>query len=83
MLDTASYVTMTRRLCELAEKICEGRVVSVLEGGYNTTALADCALSHVAALARSQPQDGTVGSHRSPARKGINHATQHSNGTPV
>ena len=55
LLDTSTYVNLTRRLSELAETVCEGRLVSVLEGGYNTSALADCAVNHVEALARSQP----------------------------
>ena len=31
-----AYVHMTRRVLELADRHCEGRVVSVLEGGYRT-----------------------------------------------
>ena len=34
-LVAGSYAKMTRRLMELAEGLCEGRVVATLEGGYN------------------------------------------------
>jgi acetoin utilization deacetylase AcuC-like enzyme len=44
------YSWVTRRLVELARKHCNGRVVSVLEGGYDLTALANSALAHLKAL---------------------------------
>ncbi len=34
------YGQAARRLCQLADDLCEGRVVAVLEGGYNQQALA-------------------------------------------
>jgi acetoin utilization deacetylase AcuC-like enzyme len=40
----------TRRLLEIADKSANGRVVSVLEGGYDLTGLAGSAAAHVAAL---------------------------------
>ena len=46
----ASYIHMTGKLCELAEKLCRGRIVSVLEGGYEPTALPSCAAAHLRAL---------------------------------
>jgi len=42
---------MTRRLAELAERHCDGRILSVLEGGYDLAALGRSAVAHVAALA--------------------------------
>eukprot|EP00656_Telonema_subtile_P013705 TRINITY_DN16965_c0_g1_i4.p1 TRINITY_DN16965_c0_g1~~TRINITY_DN16965_c0_g1_i4.p1 ORF type:complete len:359 (+),score=54.61 TRINITY_DN16965_c0_g1_i4:160-1236(+) len=67
MLDTSTYVSMTRRLCSLADKHCEGRLVSLLEGaspaylvmvsgGYNTVALGDCVMEHVRTLAAHKQQ---------------------------
>jgi acetoin utilization deacetylase AcuC-like enzyme len=54
-LTEAAYVHMTRKLCELAERHCGGRIVSVLEGGYNLSSLASCALAHLRTLqGRSQ-----------------------------
>ena len=45
-----TFATMTQRCVELAEKWCGGRIVSVLEGGYNPAGLASAALAHVRAL---------------------------------
>ncbi len=47
---------MTERLCDAANRHCpgpsgQGRVVSVLEGGYNLDALAQCVCEHVDVLA--------------------------------
>ncbi|MFN3233100.1 MAG: histone deacetylase family protein [Alphaproteobacteria bacterium] len=50
--ETDDFATATDLLCEAAERLCEGRVVSTLEGGYNLTDLADSAAAHVSALMR-------------------------------
>ena len=50
-LESGSYGKLTRMIVELAGRCCEGRVVSVLEGGYNLEALAESITAHVAALA--------------------------------
>lgn len=52
-LDASDYATVTSRLTELAAECCDGRLVSLLEGGYNLTALRDCTREHVKALARA------------------------------
>jgi acetoin utilization deacetylase AcuC-like enzyme len=44
------YAWVTARLVELAGKHAKGRVVSVLEGGYDLTALANSALAHLNVL---------------------------------
>jgi acetoin utilization deacetylase AcuC-like enzyme len=36
---------------DVADRHAEGRVVSTLEGGYNTEALGRCVVEHVRALA--------------------------------
>jgi acetoin utilization deacetylase AcuC-like enzyme len=41
---------VTRELVALADRHCQGRVVSVLEGGYNLNALASSLLAHLEAL---------------------------------
>jgi acetoin utilization deacetylase AcuC-like enzyme len=46
-----TFAAMTRRCVGLAEKSCRGRIVSVLEGGYNPQGLASAATAHVRALA--------------------------------
>jgi acetoin utilization deacetylase AcuC-like enzyme len=44
------FAWATHRLCDLADKHCEGRVVSTLEGGYDLTGLAASCAAHVKAL---------------------------------
>jgi acetoin utilization deacetylase AcuC-like enzyme len=51
------YAWITRKLCALADRHAQGRVVSVLEGGYDFGALGRCAVAHVAALRQDRPQD--------------------------
>ncbi len=41
---------LTQNLCDLAAKHCASRVVSVLEGGYDLTALAESVAAHVKVL---------------------------------
>ncbi len=45
------YEWITERIAEVAERHADGRVVSTLEGGYNTRALARSVVRHVRALA--------------------------------
>lgn len=49
-MTTQGYARLTARLLGAADEACEGRVVFVTEGGYDTTALHDC-LSAVVDLA--------------------------------
>ena len=49
-VEAEDYAWITRRLCELANRYAQGRVVSALEGGYSLEALRECAAAHVAAL---------------------------------
>ena len=49
-LDESDFFWATERVCALAAEICEGRVVSTLEGGYDLDALALSAQAHVRAL---------------------------------
>jgi acetoin utilization deacetylase AcuC-like enzyme len=44
------YAWGTRRLMAIADKSCNGRVVSLLEGGYDLDGLSRSAAAHVAAL---------------------------------
>jgi acetoin utilization deacetylase AcuC-like enzyme len=50
-LDDEDYRWITEQLVEVAERHAEGRVVSTLEGGYNTDALGRCVVEHVRVLA--------------------------------
>ena len=49
-LETDDFAWVTRELAELAGRRCGGRVVSLLEGGYDLSALAQCAAAHVREL---------------------------------
>ena len=44
------FAAWGRRLGELARRVCDGRVVAVLEGGYDLSALGDLAVDHLLAL---------------------------------
>ena len=44
------YGKMTALILKAAEEVCGGRLVSMLEGGYNHTALADSVLEHINVL---------------------------------
>lgn len=44
------YVWLTQQLVAMAKRHCDGRIISVLEGGYNLQALARCATLHVQGL---------------------------------
>ena len=45
------YRWVTEKLLEVARRDADGRVVSTLEGGYNTEALGRCVVQHVSVLA--------------------------------
>jgi acetoin utilization deacetylase AcuC-like enzyme len=49
-LETADFTWITGRLCDLADSLCGGRLVSVMEGGYDLDALAESAAAHVDVL---------------------------------
>lgn len=48
-----TFVKLTDMLTETARTLCKGRVVSVLEGGYDLDALAACARVHVLSLMKA------------------------------
>ncbi len=52
-LNTESYGWMTKEMMSLAEKYCEGKLISVLEGGYDFQALAESVTKHVQVLSQS------------------------------
>jgi acetoin utilization deacetylase AcuC-like enzyme len=47
----ADYEWITRRLKDLADRHCDGRIVSVLEGGYALSALGRSVVAHLRVLA--------------------------------
>jgi acetoin utilization deacetylase AcuC-like enzyme len=50
MLEDADFAEMTRDVLRIADKHSRGRVVSLLEGGYNLNLLGDSVRSHLNAL---------------------------------
>jgi len=51
-LTTEFFGEMTSMITGIADKCCDGRIVSVLEGGYNLAALRDCVKIHIEELAK-------------------------------
>jgi acetoin utilization deacetylase AcuC-like enzyme len=51
----ADYAWMTRELMQVAARHSQGRVVSMLEGGYHLSALGRSAVAHVRVLSEAQP----------------------------
>lgn len=54
-LSTEMYRWMTMRLMESAEQFAGGRLISLLEGGYDLNALAHCVATHVQTLTDYRP----------------------------
>jgi acetoin utilization deacetylase AcuC-like enzyme len=46
----ADYAWVTRELVAMADKHADGRIVSVLEGGYDLSALSRSVVAHIKAL---------------------------------
>ena len=49
-LETEDFYIITKRILETSKNFCNGKVVSILEGGYDLQALQDSAKRHVDAL---------------------------------
>ncbi|MCI4567845.1 histone deacetylase family protein [Lysobacter sp. CFH 32150] len=49
-LETDDYTWLTQELTALADRHAQGRIVSLLEGGYDLQALRECSVAHVGAL---------------------------------
>lgn len=49
-LEIDDYIILGRDLAAAADKLCEGRLVSVMEGGYNLDQLGDCTAAFVSGL---------------------------------
>ena len=49
-LETEDFYIITKRMLETSKKFCNGKVVSILEGGYDLEALRDSTKRHVDAL---------------------------------
>jgi len=49
-LEDEDFAWITREVMEIAGEVCEGRIVSILEGGYSTEGLLGGSAAHVRAL---------------------------------
>jgi acetoin utilization deacetylase AcuC-like enzyme len=49
-LEDPDFRSMTRTLMQWADEVCEGRIVSCMEGGYNLNTLGETVKEHVAEL---------------------------------
>ncbi len=57
-VSVAGFAAMTQRLCELAEELCQGRLLLSLEGGYHLKALPSSIQATLSALlGKSHGQD--------------------------
>ncbi len=50
MWEVEDFRWLTHRICDVADKVCGGRIVSTLEGGYDLDALAASVAAHVEVL---------------------------------
>ncbi len=49
-LEDSDFHWITKELMQIADETCDGRIVSILEGGYSLDALATGTMAHVSAL---------------------------------
>jgi acetoin utilization deacetylase AcuC-like enzyme len=56
-VSTAGFGAMARLAVELAEELCEGRIVACLEGGYHLDALGDSVLETLRVFAGEEPRE--------------------------
>ncbi len=49
-LESRDYYILTKEIMKIAKKVCDNKIVSILEGGYNLSAIQESAKYHVEAL---------------------------------
>jgi len=52
-LEKQDYQWLTKEIMKIANSCCDGKIISVLEGGYNLYALAECVSAHMAELMKA------------------------------
>lgn len=57
-LSDDDFVELTRMVCSWADQFCQGRLVSILEGGYDPEGLAKAVQAHVGALSDAAGSPG-------------------------
>ena len=55
-LETEDFISLTRAVLDVASVYAAGKVVSVLEGGYNPDALAECVAVHLKEMLGSRTE---------------------------
>jgi acetoin utilization deacetylase AcuC-like enzyme len=65
-LSVAGFAALTQRLVDLAEQLCGGRIVLVLEGGYNLEALGACVVAALRVLLGRDPGADPLGAADTP-----------------
>jgi acetoin utilization deacetylase AcuC-like enzyme len=60
-LESEDFVELTRMAMEVASTHCNGRLVSVLEGGYNPGILAGCVEVHLRELLETAEKSAARG----------------------
>jgi len=53
-LESKDYYTLTKRILILAKELCNGKIVSILEGGYDLNALKESVDYHIKSLIENQ-----------------------------
>jgi acetoin utilization deacetylase AcuC-like enzyme len=61
VLSVAGYSALTARLIALADELCGGKIVMVLEGGYNLDALGACVVASLRLLLGRDPGPDPIG----------------------
>src|SRR5262249_15788739 len=51
LLEDSDFAEMTKEVMDLSDRLASGRIVSVLEGGYNLQTLGETVRTHIASLA--------------------------------
>ena len=67
-LSTRGYGAIARRVCSVADQVCGGRLVAVLEGGYDLGGLAGGVAAMVEAMERAgEPREWPEGEDQAAA----------------
>jgi len=56
-LETEDFIHLTNSVLDVADTYAEGRLISVLEGGYNPQIVADCVEVHLAQMVKRMKDD--------------------------
>ena len=55
-LESEDFTELTRAVADVAKQHCNGRIVSLLEGGYNVDALAESVQIHLETILENEPK---------------------------